>query len=635
MKVLAFGEILWDVYSDKSVIGGAPFNFAAHFVKNGGQACLISGVGNDSLSTKTIEEIKNKGVSDKYITVIEKQTGKCLVTLDEDSIPSYNLLNDVAYDYINTENVTSEKGDILYFGTLSLRSEYNFNSLSSLIKREKFEEVFVDVNIRAPFSSEKAVAFAVNNATILKISDEELSFVNKVIFGKDFSLEESIENLADKFKNLKVIIITMGAKGAIGFERSTNKTYKLFGKRVETVSTVGAGDSFSAAFINNYLKTGDMYSSLEFAIRVSAFVATNTEAIPDYDPEEIRIKPYELNKYLTDNDELKLSRLFTSGMVLQANKEIRIFGEGKGEIEVELNGLKGAAQSNGEKWLITLPALNYGGPYELKVKLNSTEKVFEDVWIGDVYLVAGQSNIRYNLRHAGVNPETFEENEQLRIFGTNEEDISAFTFDEGWCSLKKSNAPRFSAVGYYMGLELVGKTDNKVGLIVCSQGAGVLQAFLPKGYLDNTDCFIPDEERSEGYKNPLYVWNKDGNLYNEKFAKMIPFNVKAAIWYQGEGNTTGKDYTIYDKLLEKFIEKWRLDLMDENLPFIIVQLANYKTCSREGWTVLQQKQAQAAEKIDNAYLVKCADICEDDDIHPPTKNLLGKRLADKLTEIFE
>jgi hypothetical protein len=184
-----------------------------------------------------------------------------------------------------------------------------------------------------------------------------------------------------------------------------------------------------------------------------------------------------------------------------------------------------------------------------------------------------------------------------------------------------------------MGLDLVSKIDNKVGLIVCSQGAGILQAFLPKGYLDNTDCFIPDEERSDGYKN--YPWNGDGTLYDAKFSKMIPFNVRALIWYQGEGNTTGKDYTIYDKLLEKFIEKWRIDLMDTELPTIIVQLANYKACTREGWSILQKKQEIAAEKIDNAYLVKCADICEDNDIHPRTKNLLGSRLADKLREIFE
>lgn len=634
MKALSFGEVLWDIFPDKKVIGGAPFNFAAHFVKNGGEAFLASSVGKDFIAQDTIKEIENKGVKTEYVGVSENETGKCVVTLDEDSIPSYNLLNDVAYDYINCEAISGEF-DLVYFATLALRSEYNFNSLSLLLNNASFKEVFVDLNIRKPFSSEKAVLLGVKNATILKISDEELDFVNNIVFGEKLSVNESLEKYINNYPNLKVIIITLGAKGAVAFERKSNKTFKIKGKRVEAVSTVGAGDSFSATFAYNYLVTKDMYSSLETATRVSAFVVTKTEAIPNYNPEEIRIMPYKTNDYEEKNEEMRVSRMFTDGMVIQAGKEIRIFGEGKGKAAVDLNGVTGETESDGDEWLITLPAQNYGGPYTLKVCLNGKEKEFTDVWLGDVYLVAGQSNIRYNLRHAGTDPTTFKETAQLRIFGTNEDDISAFTFDEGWCTLQKSNAYRWSAVGYYMGLDLVSKSDNKVGLIVCSQGAGVLQAFLPKGFLDGTDCYIPFEERSFGARNPEYTWNRDGFLYEEKFSKMIPYNVKLAVWYQGEGNTTGKDPFVYDKLLCRFVEKWRCDLKDENLPFIIVQLANYKNCGREGWSTVQDMQEKAANTIKNAYLVKCADICEDNDIHPPTKNLLGARIADKIREIFK
>ncbi len=631
MKALSFGEVLWDIYPDKRVIGGAPYNFAAHFVKNGGEAALLSAVGNDDIADETLKEIEKQNVSTRFIKTTDKETGKCIVTLDEDCIPSYDLLDDVAYDYINCCDI-SEEFDLIYFGTLSLRSKENFEALNSLLRRVKAKEIFVDLNVRTPFTTEKAVLLGVNNATILKISDEELDFVNSAVFGEKLSVSESLEKYAEAFENLKVIIITLGAKGSLAFERSSKKTFKIKGKKVEAVSTVGAGDSFSAAFAYNYLLTKDMYSSLELATRISAFVVTNTEAIPNYDPEEIRIKPYEINDFEDSYEDMHISRMFSNGMVLQAGKDIRIFGEGKGRVKVELNGAEGEIESEGGKWLVTLPAQNYGGPYTLTVNLDGKEKRFNDVWLGDVYLVAGQSNIRYNLRHAETDPSTFKESEQLRIFGTNEEDISAFTFDEGWCTLQKSNAYRWSAVGYYMGLDLISKTEHKVGLIVCSQGAGVIQAFLPDGYLDNTDCFIPEDERSDGYKR--YTWNKDGTLYNAKFSKMIPFNVRALIWYQGESNTTGKDYTIYDKLLKRFLEKWRADLMDVKLPAIIVQLANYKNRNREGWGVLQQKQADACKIIDNAYLVKCADICEDDDIHPRTKNLLGKRLSDKLSEIF-
>lgn len=289
MKTLAFGEILWDVFPDKQVIGGAPFNFAAHFVKNGGEAYLLSSVGKDSLADKTLNEIKNKGVNARFVGVNNKSTGKCLVTLDENSVPSYNLLDDVAYDYIDTSEALKEYFDVLYFGTLSLRSEENFEQIKRLVASGNFSEVFVDLNIRQPFSRVEAVKFGVENATILKISDEELPFVTKSVFGEEMGIEESAKAIAKLNFKLKILIITQGAKGSFALNCVNNKKYSVGGKKVECVSTVGAGDSFSAAFMSSYIKTKDMKESLDIATKVSAFVVTKTEAIPDYNPENLLV----------------------------------------------------------------------------------------------------------------------------------------------------------------------------------------------------------------------------------------------------------------------------------------------------------------------------------------------------------
>ncbi len=287
MKALAFGEILWDIYSDKEVIGGAPFNFAAHFVKNGGEACLASAVGNDTLGEATLDEVKKNGVKTDFISVNEKETGKCIVTLDDDSIPSYNLLDDVAYYYIDVSGALKECFDILYFGTLSLRSEENFSQIKRLVSSENFGEIFVDLNIRQPFSKEEAIKFGVENATILKISDEELPFVTKSVFGEEMGIDESAKAIAKHNDKLKILIITQGAKGSFALDCVNNKEYSVEGKKVECVSTVGAGDSFSAAFMSNYIKTRDMKKSLDIATKVSAFVVTKIEAIPDYNPEKL------------------------------------------------------------------------------------------------------------------------------------------------------------------------------------------------------------------------------------------------------------------------------------------------------------------------------------------------------------
>ncbi|MEE0945283.1 MAG: PfkB family carbohydrate kinase [Acutalibacteraceae bacterium] len=301
MKALAFGEILWDIYSHKSVIGGAPFNFAAHFVKNGGEAYLLSSVGNDSLKCDTLKEIENKGVKTDYVVTNEKETGKCLVSLDENSVPTYNLLNDVAYDYIDISDVLKKKFDILYFGTLSLRGEWNFSQIKKLVSRGNFEEIFVDLNIRQPFSTEKAVIFGVETATVLKISDEELDFVTNILFGKELDYQKAAEKLAEKYPRIKFVIITLGNKGSYVYDSCNKKGFRNYGKRVEAVSSVGAGDSFSATFMYSYMTTRDIVFSLEMATRVSAFVVTNTEAIPDYDPEYIRIMPIESARPITDD----------------------------------------------------------------------------------------------------------------------------------------------------------------------------------------------------------------------------------------------------------------------------------------------------------------------------------------------
>ena len=147
MKVLSFGEVLWDIYPDKKYIGGAPFNFAAHLAKHGEEIYMLSCLGKDSLGEEALLYLKEFGILTDFLSWSSvKQTGQCLVTLDENAIPSYDLKRDVAYDYIDCKNVKGDF-DVLYFGTLALRSNHNLESLRKLIKSKNFKEIFVDVNI--------------------------------------------------------------------------------------------------------------------------------------------------------------------------------------------------------------------------------------------------------------------------------------------------------------------------------------------------------------------------------------------------------------------------------------------------------------------------------------------------------
>lgn len=286
MKALAFGEVLWDIYTDSEFIGGAPLNFGAHFKKCGGEAWVITAVGDDALGKKTVSEIENMGINTEYIDVSGKKTGKCLVTLDENQIPSYNLLDDVAYDYIESKKLSGF--DVLYFGTLALRNENNRKTLAKIISENSFGDVFVDVNIRPPFYSDEVIKYSLENATIIKISDEELPVILKAI-NKDVTELSSVAGMfADSFSNLKIIIITKGGDGSFVYDCKNGKVYESKAEKVEVVSTVGAGDSFSAAFLAEYLKTSDISKALSLATKISGFVVSKKEAIPEYDIEKMR-----------------------------------------------------------------------------------------------------------------------------------------------------------------------------------------------------------------------------------------------------------------------------------------------------------------------------------------------------------
>ena len=282
MKALAFGEVLWDVYPESQHIGGAPLNFAAHFRKCGGEAHIVTAVGYDDLGAETVKAIRKLGVGTKYLCRTDVETGKCLVSLNERGVPAYNLLDNVAYDYMEKLDLNDENFELLYFGTLSLRHENNIAVLREIISSNSFREIILDVNIRAPYYSKDVINFAMENATIVKISEEELPTVMQLIGKIASSVEESAEIISANFERIKMIIITRGEKGSLVYDCVLQKLYECSAEKVNVVSTVGAGDSFTAAFSAKYLKTGNVTKALKIATKISGYVVSCEEAIPDY-----------------------------------------------------------------------------------------------------------------------------------------------------------------------------------------------------------------------------------------------------------------------------------------------------------------------------------------------------------------
>lgn len=285
MKFIVFGEILWDIFEDEKKIGGAPFNFGAHCAKLGMSVDFISAVGNDELGDMAIAAVKNLKMNTGNIQTVDHSTGYCLVSL-HNGIPSYNLVENVAYDNIPLPENTCLEADALYFGTLAQRSPKSKETLQTLLNGN-YKEIFFDINIRQNYYSDEMIDASLTKSTIFKVSREEIG-----VLGIDGTLEEICKVLGKKYKKLKLIIVTLDADGSFVYDVKSDNVIYSPKPTSKVVSTVGAGDSFSACFLSNYLKNNELKECLTRATMLSDYVVTQLGAIPEY-PKDLKekIKP--------------------------------------------------------------------------------------------------------------------------------------------------------------------------------------------------------------------------------------------------------------------------------------------------------------------------------------------------------
>jgi len=281
MNILSFGEIIWDVYPNEKHIGGAPFNFAAHAKRAGAEAFLMSAVGNDTLGQEAIERAESYGVNCEYVSVLNNiSTGVCKVALDEKGIPSYMIADSSAYDFINLSSGMGQKFDALVFGTLALRKSHNRAIVDELLRKCSFRQVFVDINVRKPFDLSESILFALERATLLKVSDEELPTVMERIGEAYLGIDESVKIIEARFGNIEKVLVTRGAEPAVLYDLKTKDKYECQSKKTEVVSTVGAGDCYGAVFLVNYLSDVPIDACMSKAAEAAALVVSHSEAIP-------------------------------------------------------------------------------------------------------------------------------------------------------------------------------------------------------------------------------------------------------------------------------------------------------------------------------------------------------------------
>jgi len=372
--------------------------------------------------------------------------------------------------------------------------------------------------------------------------------------------------------------------------------------------------------------------------------------------------------------EVSLAEIIGSSMVLQQKRAVPIWGTADpGEAVTVAFGKQKktvVADDNG-KWEIALDKL-FATFTPQTMSISGKNKIeITNILVGEVWLVAGQSNMQRLLRETdnGEIAQADADHPNIRLFNVSRE--VAFNHRTGklgeWAACTPESVKEFSAAGYYFGVELAKELNVPIGLINSSYGGSQAEAWTPVEYLNASDELRPtvdrtriwDAERAKvriDYTEAIKKWRDDSSrqtaagarpspspavpdalreyriaasIYDRMIAPLIPFAIRGAVWYQGESNEARAEQ--YGILLPTMIRAWRERWGEGDFPFGIVQLPNYrsiKTVPEEApWSFIREAQRRTAMTTEHAGLIVTIDIGAANDIHPKDKLDVGRRMA--------
>ena len=361
-------------------------------------------------------------------------------------------------------------------------------------------------------------------------------------------------------------------------------------------------------------------------------------------------------------------------MVLQREQRVRIWGKADPGESVTVSfdkQSKSTVADNDGKWSVRLnPLRAKATPSTLTIQ-GKNKIEFTDILVGEVWLVAGQSNMQRLLSETA--------NGEAAIAAANYPLIRLFNVSRQvafkhappplavWQACTPESVKPFSAAGYYFAVELQKELNVPIGVINSSYGGSQAEAWTPVEYLLASSDLKPtvdrtkvwDEERPRvkvEYDEAIRKWRDEADkakaagatprpspavpdalreyriaasIYDGMIAPLIPFNIRGAFWYQGESNEARAQQ--YEILLPVMIKAWRERWNEGDFPFGIIQLPNYRDPkdepADEAWSHIREAQRRTAQSSPNTGLIVTIDIGEARDIHPKNKLDVGKRMA--------
>ena len=379
-----------------------------------------------------------------------------------------------------------------------------------------------------------------------------------------------------------------------------------------------------------------------------------------------------------------LADIFTDGMIFQYGLPIRIYGYGENELKIHIwvNNTQGETVCIGGIWEIELPSLPVGGPYEMNITASDEEPhIIKDILSGDVFIAGGQSNMEMPLKSANLDEEILNDLELpfVRIYNVplrpysgcdipGKDFVQEYSDKKSWRACTKEEAMEFSAVGYYFARRLKKDIDIPIGIITCTCGGTPISAWLPEDaqeidadlkkvfddyqlisnsleqesynrdfteYIKNIEAFIAlvteNIDNIKGVVCPVppmgpKSYERPSGLFHGMLEKILRYNVRGMLWYQGETDSDFKRARSYKKSLQFLVEYIRRISENPKLYFILAQLPPFGGVELEEWAEICWQQQLLSTETPDCAMITLGD-CGDIDVHPKNKEPVGSRFA--------
>ena len=349
----------------------------------------------------------------------------------------------------------------------------------------------------------------------------------------------------------------------------------------------------------------------------------------------------------------KPAGIFGEHMVLQRDKPIPVWGKADpGEkISVTLGGKKVSGKSRADgKWMLHLPKSKAGGPFLLKVAGQNDTVIYQDVYVGEVWLASGQSNMDFRVYWA-VNDEYHVQDGLREVAEANfplirsinvpyaPADSPTSELNALWEICSPQTVGNFSAVAYFFGRELYRNLNVPIGLVHASAGGSCMQCWMSRPFLTkefseglrNYDSLVSTFDHNPQGSNPHIDPSIASSIcFNSQINPLVPYALRGVIWYQGE--TVGWGSHTYRALQLDLVKEWRKAWGQGEFPFLITQLANFgprilDPAALTPWALQREAQMQAVAQGRNMGMAIAVDLGDSVKIHPRNKQEVGLRLS--------